>query len=104
MKDKNNLNDKEVSKVAGGMDAETFSSIKKDVSSKAEYIKNNKLKLPHEIMIAYGGPIIPSWTAFSMTKLHEDLKKLDEKKKEEVPDPAKPVATELLPKQPENKE
>ena len=95
MKDKNILNDNEISKVAGGVGDENSNS--KAVSPKAS------VKHQPAMVLAYGGPsTLPSTDV--MKKINENLEKLDEKKKEEIPDPAKPVATELLPTQPENKE
>ncbi len=95
MKDKNALNDNQVSKIAGGLGDEESTS--KTVSPEAS------VKHPRAMLLAYGGPAtLPS--ANPMEKLNESLKKVDKKKEEEIPDPAKPVATELLPAQPENKE
>ena len=56
------------------------------------------------MLLAYGGPSTLPPTDV-IRKINENLKKVDKKKEEEIPDTAKSVATKLfLPKQPENKE
>ncbi len=96
MKDKNILNDNEISKVAGGVGDENSNS--KAVSPKA-FVKRQPAML-----LAYGGPSTLPPTDV-IRKINENLKKVDKKKEEEIPDTAKSVATKLfLPKQPENKE